>query len=165
MFSDTQVTRCQAIVKHSFHCSSKTALKLVLKIVLTSYKFNFTCLASSKQTSGPFLYLGCLTISQGFGPSSVSLVKESDWVLCIIHYQNKHSGFTFAGKEICYVDSDSTETHINSYSSLFKLKKTNLTKPSTEIIIKYSFVSIALIKKINIPHDALEPELYRTVKK
>lgn len=79
MFSDREVIRQEGTFKHNFTYSSKTTLQLFLKIFLKCYKFNFTCLASSKQTSGPFLYLGCLTISQGFGPSSVLLVKEHDF--------------------------------------------------------------------------------------
>lgn len=108
---------------------------MFLKIILKSYKVNFTCLASSKQTSGPFLYLGCLTISQGFGPSSVSLVKEHDFFLFLyhIHYQYEYAGFTSVGQEKFYANSDSAEININSHSALFKLKKT---KPAFQIKCK-----------------------------
>lgn len=89
-------------------------------MVLKSYNVNFTCLASSKQISGPFLYLGCLTISHGFGPSSVSLVKECDCFSCTVHEQNQqHSVFIFVAGEKIYANSDTTEININIHSSLF----------------------------------------------
>lgn len=127
MFSDKKVTWHQGTFKHSFHWSSKAALNLFLKMVLKSYNFNFTCLASSKQISGPFLYLGCLTISHGFGPSSVSLVKECHCFSCIVHEQGQHSVFIFTSEEKIYANSDNTEININIHSSLFKFKKTNPT--------------------------------------
>lgn len=124
MFSDKKVTRHQCTFKHSFHWLSKAALQFFMKIVLKFYNFNFTCLASSKQISGPFLYLGCLTISHGFGPSSVSLVKECHGFSCIVHEQDQHSVFIFTAGVKIHANSDSAEININSHSFLFKFEKT-----------------------------------------
>lgn len=125
MFSDKKVARHQGTFKQGFPWLSKTALQLFLKI--KSYNFSFTCLASSKQISGPFLYLGCLTISHGFGPSSVSLVKECLCFSYIVHEEDQHFIFIFKAGEKIYANSDSAEININIHSSLFKFKKTNPT--------------------------------------
>lgn len=145
MFSEKKVTRQQGIVKHIFHWLSKAALQLFLKGVIKSYNFNFTCLASSKQISGPFLYLGCLTISHGFGPSSVSLVKECHSFSCIVHEQDQNSVFIFMAGEKIYTNSDSAEININIHSSLLKFKK-----PNSTILINQNEIPFftALIKKI-----------------
>lgn len=46
-------------------------------------------LASSKQASGPFLYLGCWTISQGLGPSSAPWLRNTTQHNLPLHLYNR----------------------------------------------------------------------------